>query len=179
MQIKSGQILISAFSTVALFILIAFIFFSALQSSSIFEKLLYDVYKIELDLLTLCEFKAIDGSRSMDRVYAVDLINMLEKGIFRYKMILSDPGNAAVESLFYLARNKLIQSTDGIVITNEEYLIMQQSIRLIRVSILESSKEQKRALNILFTLLLMMVGILLLLLIGAAARIDREKRRHQ
>lgn len=179
MQTKSGQILISIFSTAALFILIAFIFFSALRSSSIFERLLHDVYKIEIDLLTLCEFKAIDGSGSMERAYAADLVNILEKGIFRYKMILSDPGNAAVESLFYLARNKLIQSTGEIVITKKEYFIMQQSIQQIRFFILEASKEQKRALSILFSLLLLMVGILLLLLIGAAARIDREKRRHQ
>lgn len=176
---KYRQISAGIIASATLITLIVFIFFSALQSSTIFEMILYDVYKIEIDLLTLCEHNSNDGSRSMDRSYAVDLLNMLDKGVFQYKMVLSDPGNAVVTNLYYLVKNKLFQYKDSVVFTKKEYEIMQHSITKIRLYIMEASREQKRALSILFILLLLIVAILLLLFIAASVRIDKEKRRHQ
>ncbi len=184
MQIKSElfkfrRIIAITFASISLFVLIIFIFFSASQSSTIFEKLLHDVYKIEIDLITLCDFEINDGSRKMDWIYAVELINILDKGVFRYKMILSDQGYAVVDSFYYLIKNKIIEHTDYIVFTKKEYVTLQSGISKIQTYILETSKEQKRALNILFILLLFVVALLLLLFIAASIRFDKEKRRHE
>ncbi len=177
--IKFRQIITGVISSVILIILIAFIFSSALQSFSVFEMLLHDVYKIEVDLLTLNEFSPTDGSMRLDRISAVDLLDMIGKGVSKYKMILSDSGNIAVDSFYYLIKNKLTQDLDPIIFTGEEYNVLKWDITQIRLCVLESSREQKRALGILFTLLLFILAIFLLLLIVASIRIDREKRRHR
>ena len=181
MQIKSEiikfrQIIAGVIGSVIIFILISFIFFSALQSSSIFEMLLHDIYKIKIDLISLCEFNTDDGLVRLDRIYAVDTINLLDKGIFHYKMVLSESGNSVVDSFYYLLKNKLIQSTEYVVFSEKEYSELEKSLYQIQSYILESSREQKRALSILFTLLLLTVAILLFLVIVASVRIDKEKR---
>jgi len=178
--IKFRQIIAGILGSVLLIILIAFIFFSALRSSSIFEILLHDVYKIEIDLVTLCEVDKNNDSRSLDKIYAVSLVNMLDNGILRYKMILSDTGVTTVDNLCSLVEIKLMQSAgDSIIFSKKEYLILQNSISQIRSYIQEASREQKRALSILFILLLLIVAILLLLFIAASVRIDKEKRSHE
>ena len=175
--IKSKQIILVIIASVVLFMLIGFIFFSALQSSSIFEKLFFDVY--EIDLLTRPELKADNSPMYIDMVVAEKIVDIFDQGIFRYKMILSDQGNDEVNRFYYMVRNRLSSGAAQIVITNKEYLIMQRSIQLIRSSIIEASREQKRALSILFVLLLITAGVLLLVLIGTAVKLDKEKREHQ
>lgn len=177
--IKFRQIIAGVIGSVIIFILISFIFFSALQSSSIFEMLLHDIYKIKIDLISLCEFNTDDGSVRLDRIYAADTIDMLEKGIFRYKMVLSESGNSVVDGFYYLLKNKLIQGTEYIVFSEKEYSLLEQSLNQIQSYILESSREQKRALSILFFLLLLTVAIILFLFIAASVRIDKEKRLHR
>ncbi len=177
---KSRHIIISIFSSVALLLLIMFLFFSSLKSSSIFEKLLDDVYEIEFNLLTLCDGETKDESRIIDRIFAEDILNTFETGVLQYNMIFSESGKITVNSLYFLLKNKFAQGgKESIVITSVEYFEIQKGIKQLRQILFEASGEQKRALSILFILLLLMVVILLLLLIGAAASIDREKRRHQ
>ncbi|MDA3939777.1 MAG: hypothetical protein PF693_10760 [Spirochaetia bacterium] len=137
------------------------IFFSALQSSSIFEKLLYDVNKIEIDLLTLCETNSIDDSISMSRSHAENIIDIMEKGLFHFKMIFSESGYSVVNSFYYLIKNKLIQSTGYLVFSEIDYRVIERSVDQIKTFIKESSREQKRALSILFILLLFIIVIIL------------------
>jgi len=177
--IKYRQIITGIISAVILFFLMIFIFFSALRSSSIFEKLLYDTNNIEIDILTLCDVNIYDGTQMMDKIYAENLLDMLDKGILQYKMTLSDQGSKAVDSFYNLIKNKLNDSTEHIVFTNREYFETRQSIKSIRSYILESSRDQKRALSILFILLLLVVAFLIVLSIAATVKIDKEKRKHQ
>ncbi|RKX82895.1 MAG: hypothetical protein DRP58_09650 [Spirochaetes bacterium] len=177
--IKFKQIIAGVIGAIIIFILISFIFFSALQSSSIFEMLLHDIYKIKIDLISLCESKEDDGTVRLDRIYALDTIDMLDKGLFRYKMVLSESGNSVVDSLYYLLKNKLIQSTNDVVFSEKEYSVLEKNLNQIQSYILESSREQKRALSILFSLLLLTVAIFLFLFIMASVRIDKEKRLHK
>lgn len=160
--------------------LIMFLFSSSLKSSSIFEKLLDDIYIIEFNLLTLCEVETNDESRIIERIYAEDILKTLETGVLKYNMIFSESGKITINKLYFLMKNKFVQEgKEPIVFTSVEYFEIQQKIKQLRQILFESSGEQKRALSILFILLLLMVVILLLLLIGAAGSIDREKRRHQ